>query len=156
MNDLPVLKSANVELIPFSEPWNKEYLYELMRSYPFDEGVGRDASAGEMFWLGYDSFGVLGGVVYLCYHETVDRWTLDAYRDDKLMRGFREQKRWSEEAGKLICEYFFSLKVCDILYSAVDDRNKLAIKLLERLGFEKTKTDIFLNHNYTLLLKRRE
>ena len=161
MTNAPVLRSNNVELVPFSEPWNMEYLYQLMKSYPYDEGLdnypySRAKNSGRMFWLGYVKPGVLAGVAYLCYHKDVDKWTLDAYRDDRMLRTMEHQKTWSEETGKLLCDYFFSLGLCDILYSGVDVRNKLAIKLLERLGFEKVEAGIFLNHNYTLLLKRRE
>ena len=153
----PVLKSENVELVPFSEPWNMEYLWSLIQQYRFNTVKEKAAfeavqEFGRYYWLGYTQAG-LTGVLYLNFHPAQGIWTLDAYRDDRMLRKVREQKTWSFEAGKLVCKFFFDSKICDILYTMHREENILATRICERLGFEKCKN--FLSEHYTLLLKRR-
>ena len=107
-----ILTGENVKLVPFKSPKDKEYLFTLMRQYKFEKGILNDheraVKNGVFFWLVYSSDGILGGVIYLCYHPGADRWSLDGYRDDKLARSLKKQKAWSYEAGELVCKYFFS------------------------------------------------
>lgn len=157
-----ILESENVKLIPFSEQWNMEYLFQLMGQYRFEKDLLPRAKYeeavqnGKYFWLVYSSDGVLGGVIYLCYHKDADRWSLDGYRDDVLARSIKNQKHWSLEAGKIVCNYFFSLNTCDILFIGIDARNILEKKLCERLGFKEVERKEYFSHEFVLLEKRRE
>jgi len=157
-----ILEGESVKLVPFSEPWNMEYLFQLMAQYKYEKDLLPRAKYeeavrnGKHFWLVYSSEGVLGGVIYLCYHKDADRWSLDGYRDDILARSIRDQRTWSLEAGELVCNYFFSCRVCDILFVGLDARNKLEVRLVESLGFKEVERKEYFSNEFILMEKRRE
>ena len=153
------LKSENVILAPFSEPWHMEYLWSLIQKYRLNTISGKALFETAMayakhLWIGKTKDGLILGVIYLS-HLPGNMWTLDAYRDDSMLRTVKEQRQWSQEAGELVCKYFFDLKICDSLYTSHRKENKLATKLCERLGFKKEKIFSYQGHDYQLLKKVR-
>ena len=137
-----ILESENVKLVPFSEPWNMEYLWTLIQQCRFNKIRSREAfeacqQFGRHYWIGYTKAGERGGVVFLNYIPQINMWTLDAYRDDLFHWGIQARKDWSFEAGKLVCNFFFQNKMCDILFTAHSRNNIHATRVCKRLGFKE-------------------
>lgn len=129
--ECPVDKSKDL-LIEFAskDKHGKMEIPELVEGMPLVKHV----------WLG-KTRGVIGGILFLCYLENRDWWTLDAYKNDKLLKEMNNRGDYSFRAGKMVIDWFFENKNVNRLYTIHDVKNKPATIVCERLGFE---TDGFL------------
>ena len=85
-------------------------------------------------WKGYDKeTGLFIGVVYLT--QTPKYWTLDAYRDDELVKEIDRAMDYSYRAGKLVSDYAFTFT--DKLYTVHAYENRGATIVCKKLGFKE-------------------
>lgn len=86
-------------------------------------------------WAG-QAYGVRAGVVFLCFIPEVHVWTLDAYKDDELLKMINHKGDFSYRAGRLIMDWFFANIEADELYIIHSQDNRGAKRLSKRLGFK--------------------
>lgn len=138
------LQDDLVRLEPIVDSAGMKYLFSLMPKYKLDTNdhpskIKVTLKYGKHFWLGRtESFVgmVRGGVIYLCYMPEYDIWTLDAYRDDQLLRALNRRGNFSYRSGKLVMDWFFKT-YRKHLYTVHDLRNRAATLVCRRLGFEE-------------------
>lgn len=139
------LTDGVVTLVPITDNRSDmNYLFNLMPKYRFNIGdrAGKEKLTykyGKHFWVGRtESFvgSVRGGVIYLCYLPEYGIWTLDAYRDDELMRALNRRGDYSLRSGKLVIDWFFKTYKRD-LFTVHDVRSRAATIVCRRLGFSK-------------------
>jgi len=102
------------------------------------------------FWTG-EAYGHRAGVVYICRYPEVDWWTLDAYRDDDVLKEINTKGNYSYRAGKLVIDWFFEKKIAEDLLTMHDERNRAATLVCQKLGFEE---DGFIQNFIRLKLRR--
>lgn len=134
---LPELVDRDITLRPSDD---REYLLELSKRYKLnklnDSELTRSLEYVKHLWLG-ERLGTLAGVIYLCFIPNFNWWTLDAYKDDRLLKSLDNKGDFSYRAGKLIIDWFFENKIDSTLYTVHEEANRGATIVCKRLGFKE-------------------
>jgi RimJ/RimL family protein N-acetyltransferase len=128
-----------VRLERFERPEDMDYLLDLAMKCKYTH-ITRDEAKRVMnqypieAWNCFDKkTGVKGGVAYLT--KMPQFWTLDAYKDDELMKSIDNAMDYSYRVGKLVCDYAFQF--VDTLMTCHRAENRGATIVCKKLGFKE-------------------
>lgn len=139
---LPVLEDECITLNPFDSEKDYIYLLNLIEKNKYTK-ITREEIKQAIFkydtfcWNGYDSqFGYKLGVIYLTHiAEPFDFWSIDAYRDDELVKGLSNVMDYSLRAGRLVSDYALK-NLTKTLYTVHYKVNRAATIACKKLGFK--------------------
>lgn len=136
--DIEPLTDGDIVLAPGSLPEDIELVMKFAMGDRYNQTPEEQMVKGLEFckylWIGKVN-GVIGGIVMLCYLENLDKWSLDAYKNQEHDNRVGD---YSLRAGTLVRDWFFKKIGKDKLITMHRTANKLATRLCERLGFEIT------------------
>lgn len=140
------------------------YLFELIQKYQFNRTEDTDFEKtvlkyGRYFWdARIDTLAgwTKAGVIYLCFYPQFNIWSLDAYRDNALVKAISASADVSYRAGKLIVDWFFQHhRSFNSLWTSHDIRNRAATIVCKRLGFEEIMIRDTPIGQFTLMERKR-
>lgn len=157
-----MLEDDIVRLEPFDGQEDYEYLLDLVMKNKYTR-VTREKAAGAIYkfetlcWNCYDKkTGVKGGVAYLTHIvEPNDFWTLDAYKDDELMKRIDNVMDYSFRVGKLLSDYALN-ELTKTLYTIHYKTNRAATIVCKKLGFKIERDIDSTLGKFVMLKKERE
>lgn len=136
---LPAFAERDFTLTPTDD---RSYLLELALSNKYNKLSEKDLTKS----LGYIKYVWVGetksrkaGVIFLCYIEPIDWWTLDAYKDDSLLKVLDNRGDFSYRSGTLITNWFMQTLKKD-LYTVHEEANRAATVVSKRIGFKEITT----------------
>jgi hypothetical protein len=137
-----ILESEVVILKPFEGVEDFNYMLSLVEKYKYnniDQTLAKEiiVKYGLLFWVCYDKVtNTKGGVVYISIIPNIG-FTLDAYRDDKLIKEkMIPRSDYSLQTGLLALDYFFNF-VGDTIFTTHSIKNRAATMVCKKLGFEE-------------------
>ena len=136
----PVFVIDELEMIPLDKKLDKEYFFELASKSKYNE-MNRSQfeqvlEENVIFaWTVYVS-SVKSGVCYIAYWPAYSIYTLDGYRDDRLVRSINSKKSFSTVSAQLVLRWFFG-NIANTIYTIHAKRNRAATVLCNRLGFKR-------------------
>lgn len=135
---LPILGDDVLRLEPFCDDSDENYLIDLIERNDYTK-ISRDDARRVLCthetycWVGYDKCAcVKVGVVYLT--RIGDYWTLDAYRDEPVVKRLGNSYSYSYNAGRFVMDYYFE-NIGKVLYTAHYKSNRAATIMCKKLGF---------------------
>jgi len=135
-----ILEDDVLRLEPFDMKDDIETVLDLVMKCKYTKLSREDAKKAlirfkTVAWRGYDKkTNKLAGIVYLT--KTDDCWTLDAYKDDELMKSIDNTMDYSLRAGKLVSEYALKF-LTDTLLTCHAFENRGATIVCKKLGFKE-------------------
>ena len=133
-----ILSDGEITLFPSTDT---EYLLKLARTNKYthctEEELVKSLDYVKYAWNGYAGR-TLSGIVYLCYLPRYDWWTLDAYKEDELLKFINNKGDFSYRAGKLVIDWFFKNVNSKTLYTVHERENRGATVVCKRLGFKES------------------
>ena len=145
------LRDGELILTPTTLKESEDYILKLACKDRYNvtpkDQLARGLQYVKYVWIGKNSDGV-GGVLFMCYLDHMNWWTLDAYKEDSVDN---KQGDWSYRAGRLAIDWFFENHNVKELYTLHRTDNRAATKVCHMLGFE----DKFLNPEFIILSIRR-
>lgn len=162
-----IVDPSGIEILPDIEPLMEGEITLTPGSLPEDIGLVMKFAMGDRYnqtpepqlvkglelckylWIGRVD-GVIGGIIALCYLENLDKWSLDAYKNDEHDNRIGD---YSFRAGRLVRDWFFKKLGKDKLITIHRTQNFAATKVCERLGFEITHR---LGDAFTVLTLERD
>lgn len=133
-----LLLDAEIELVPSHD---KDYILKLALLNKFHTVKSLEINNAldyvRHIWVGYAD-GVKAGVVYLCYLPCYDWWTLDAYKEDDLLKFINNAGNYSFRAGKLVMDWFFANIKHPELHTVHERANRGATVVCKKLGFKES------------------
>lgn len=146
-----VLKDRDLLLMPSTLRESADYILKMACKDRYNKTPREELSRGLQFvkyvWICKNSDGV-GGVVFMCYLDHMNWWTLDAYKDESVDN---KSGDWSYRSARLVIDWFFESHREKELHTLHRTDNHAATKMCERLGFEKK----YLNPEFIILSLRR-
>lgn len=134
---LPVFVEGNITLTPSDDYC---YIIDLAQKYKYNtlslHALNIACDFVKHIWVGTVN-GVKAGVVFLCYIPAFNWWTLDAYKDDALLKSLDNKGNFSYRSGRLVMDWFFK-NIRDELYTAHEKQNRGATIVCKRLGFKES------------------
>lgn len=128
-----ILEDGDVKLTLTND---RSYFYKLAKENKYTQGKVKNIILSipyiKYLWVG-EYQGIRGGVIYLS--ELPIFWTMDAYKEDKLLKELNPQGDFSYRAGKLVSDWYFK-NIGKTLRVAPNTINRGAILVAKRLGFE--------------------
>lgn len=148
-----VLKDNDILLVPGSMKENKDLVLKFAMGDRYSQTPEPQLERGLEFvkylWLGKANEEI-GGVLFLCFLDHMNWWTLDAYKNDKHDNA---DGNYSYRAGKLVMDWFFqNIESADELHTIHRRANHAATKVCERLGFKEK----YLNPEFMIMHLRRK
>lgn len=136
---LPVFAKEGFTLTPTDD---RSYLLQLALSNKYNKLSEKDLTKSLSYikyaWIG-EVRGQKAGVIFLCYIEPIDWWTLDAYKEDKLLKHLDNHGDFSYRSGTLITNWFMQTMKKD-LYTVHEVANRAATIVCKRIGFSPVTT----------------
>jgi len=136
---LPILEDDVVRLEPFGMKDDIERVLDIVMKCPYTR-LSREKAREALLkyetvsWHCYDKkTGIMGGIVYLTHAEKY--WTLDAYKDDVLMKQIDNAMDYSFRVGKLVSDY--AMTFISILLTCHAFENRGATIVCKKLGFKE-------------------
>lgn len=151
--EIETLKEGDITLTPGSLPEDIGIVLKFAMGDRYNQTPEPQLVKGLEFmkylWIGRANESI-GGVLMLCYLENIQKWTLDAYKNNE---HDNKEGDYSFRSGRLVIDWFFNNLQEDKLITIHRTANRLATKLCERLGFEITHK---LGDEFTILTLERD